>query len=73
MEAKTGRVAINGRYSTDKQREASIADQVEICRRYAERQGWTVTGVYDDAAMQRRQPVSARISEIAGRRRKPVF
>jgi site-specific DNA recombinase len=43
------RCVIYARYSTDKQREASIADQVEVCRRYAERQGWTVTELYEDA------------------------
>jgi DNA invertase Pin-like site-specific DNA recombinase len=45
------RVAVYARYSTENQRAASITDQVEICRRYAERQGWTVAEVYDDAAI----------------------
>jgi site-specific DNA recombinase len=45
------RAAIYSRYSTDQQREASIADQIEVCRRYCERQGWTVTASYDDAAI----------------------
>jgi site-specific DNA recombinase len=45
------RAAIYARYSSENQREASIADQVEVCRRYAERQGWAVTAVYDDAAI----------------------
>ncbi len=31
------RAVIYARYSTDMQREALIADQVEICRRYIER------------------------------------
>jgi site-specific DNA recombinase len=31
--------AIYARYSTDKQRQDSLADQVEVCRRYADRQG----------------------------------
>ena len=44
------RAVIYARYSTDMQREASIADQIEICRRYIERNGWTLTGHYDDAA-----------------------
>lgn len=47
----TQRAVIYARYSTDNQRAASIADQVEVCRRYAERQGWTVTAVYEDAAI----------------------
>jgi len=35
------RVAIYARYSSDNQRDASIEDQIAVCRRYAERQGWT--------------------------------
>ena len=45
------RAAIYARYSSDNQSEVSIDDKVEVCRRYAERQGWTVTTVYDDAAL----------------------
>jgi DNA invertase Pin-like site-specific DNA recombinase len=45
------RVAVYARYSTENQRAASITDQVEICRRSAERQGWTISEVYDDAAI----------------------
>ena len=45
------RAAIYSRYSTDLQREESIADQVEVCRRYIERHGWSVAGSYSDAAI----------------------
>ena len=45
------RAVIYACYSTEHQREASIADQVEVCRRYAERHGWTITGTYEDAAI----------------------
>jgi DNA invertase Pin-like site-specific DNA recombinase len=45
------RAVIYARYSSDQQRTASIADQVEVCRRYAERQGWDVIHIYDDAAL----------------------
>lgn len=44
------RAALYARYSSDNQREASIADQVEVCRRYAAQQGWEVVSVFDDAA-----------------------
>ena len=44
------RVAIYARHSSDNQREASIEDQLEVCRRYAERQGWTIVKVYADRA-----------------------
>jgi 3-dehydroquinate synthase class II len=36
------RVALYVRYSSDQQREASIEDQLRLCRLYAEKQGWTV-------------------------------
>jgi DNA invertase Pin-like site-specific DNA recombinase len=45
------RAVIYARYSSDHQREASIEDQVEVCRRYIERQGWTVVEVYADRAL----------------------
>ena len=47
----TLRAVVYARYSSDNQREASIADQVEVCRRYIERQGWTLSGQYQDAAI----------------------
>ena len=45
------RVAIYARYSSDNQRDASIEDQIAVCRRYAERQGWTVVDWYADRAV----------------------
>ncbi len=33
------RVALYARYSSDQQREASIEDQLRLCRVYAEKQG----------------------------------
>jgi site-specific DNA recombinase len=45
------RVVIYARYSSANQREASIEDQVEICRRYAAQQGWRVVDVIDDRAL----------------------
>jgi hypothetical protein len=36
------KVAIYARYSSDNQRDASIADQMRVCRAFAERQGWTI-------------------------------
>jgi DNA invertase Pin-like site-specific DNA recombinase len=44
------KAAIYCRYSTDKQREASIEDQARNCRRLIEREGWTVTKTYQDQA-----------------------
>jgi len=45
------RAVIYARYSSDNQREASIEDQVRICRERIEREGWTLVEVYSDAAM----------------------
>ena len=45
------RAVIYARYSSDLQSEASIEDQVEVCRRYATERSWTITGTYTDAAI----------------------
>ncbi len=45
------RVAIYARYSSDLQREASIDDQIRVCRERIERDGGTVVEVYADAAI----------------------
>lgn len=43
--------AIYARYSTDQQRDASIEDQVRLCRERAAREGWQVAEVYADAGI----------------------
>jgi site-specific DNA recombinase len=45
------RVAIYARYSSDNQREASIADQLRICRLRAEQEGWQIVEEYTDHAI----------------------
>ncbi|WGJ16541.1 recombinase family protein [Methylocapsa sp. D3K7] len=45
------RVALYARYSTDNQRDASIADQFRVCRVFAEKQGWHVVEEYSDHAI----------------------
>ena len=45
------RAVIYARYSSENQREASIEDQIEVCRRYAAAQGWSITHSYQDAAV----------------------
>ena len=42
------RLAIYARYSTERQTEASIADQVRVCRAYAVSRGWPVTSEHSD-------------------------
>jgi site-specific DNA recombinase len=44
------RAVIYARYSSDLQREASIEDQIEVCRHYADAQAWTVLREYSDRA-----------------------
>jgi site-specific DNA recombinase len=45
------KAAIYARYSSDNQRDSSIADQIRLCRAFAERQGWTVVEEYADHAV----------------------
>jgi len=45
------KVAIYARYSSDNQREASISDQLRVCREFAARQGWTVVQEFTDHAI----------------------
>jgi site-specific DNA recombinase len=45
------KVAIYARYSSDNQRDASIADQLRVCRQFAARQGWTVVQEFTDHAI----------------------
>jgi DNA invertase Pin-like site-specific DNA recombinase len=45
------KVAIYARYSSDNQRDASIADQLRVCREFASRQGWTVIQEFTDHAI----------------------
>jgi len=45
------RVAIYARFSSQMQSEASIEDQLRICRERAAREGWTVTEVFSDMAV----------------------
>ena len=44
------RAALYARYSSENQRQASIADQIEVCTRYIDKQGWVIVGTYSDAA-----------------------
>lgn len=45
------RVALYARYSSDRQNERSIADQVHVLTQAAERRGWAVVASYMDAAI----------------------
>jgi len=45
------RVALYARYSSDNQREASIADQFALCEHHAAAQGWEVVARYGDSGI----------------------
>ena len=45
------RAAIDARYSSENQRDASIEDQLEVCRRYAAQPGLQVTTTFQDRAL----------------------
>ena len=45
------RVALYARYSSDQQRDASIEDQLRICRAHADREGWTIAATFADHAL----------------------
>ena len=45
------RTALYARYSSDNQRDASIEDQLRLCREFAERQRWTIIDSYSDRAI----------------------
>ena len=45
------RVAIYARYSSDRQNENSVADQIALCSRHAEQKGWDVARTFSDAAI----------------------
>jgi site-specific DNA recombinase len=45
------RTVIYARFSSDNQNPRSVADQVALCRERAEREGWPVIAVFEDAAI----------------------
>src|SRR5215472_1621023 len=46
----TMRAAIYARYSSDLQRDASIEDQVRLCKSRIQREGWSLSAAYTDRA-----------------------
>jgi site-specific DNA recombinase len=45
------RIAIYARYSSENQRDASIADQLRLCRLFADKEGWQLHEEYTDHAV----------------------
>ncbi len=60
------RVAIYARFSSALQSEASIEDQLRICRERAEREGWTVTEIFHRHGDLGRQHAAARCAAPDG-------
>ncbi len=60
------RVALYARYSSDNQREASIEDQLRLCRLHAERQGWTIVDSYQDRAVSGASLIRTGIQALLG-------
>jgi site-specific DNA recombinase len=54
------RTIIYARYSSDRQRETSIADQVRVCRSRASAEQWSVVGFHSDEEVSGSTPVAAR-------------
>jgi DNA invertase Pin-like site-specific DNA recombinase len=48
--ASAPRAAIYARFSSENQRDASIEDQVRVCRALASREGWEVAETFADYA-----------------------
>ena len=56
----TQRVALYARYSTDKQRETSIDDQLRQAHERAEREGWQIVAQHADEGTSGSVPVALR-------------
>src|SRR5512144_1865419 len=60
------RAALYARYSSDNQREASIADQLRSCRLHAQRQGWTIVTEYSDHAVSGASMIRVGVQALLG-------
>lgn len=58
------KVALYARYSSDNQRDASIEDQLRICRTRADREGWTIVDSYTDRAISGASLIRPGIQEL---------
>ncbi len=53
------RAVIYARHSSQNQREASIEDQVRLCREFIRAQGWSYLHAYTDRAISGASPIRA--------------
>jgi site-specific DNA recombinase len=64
------RAVIYTRYSSELQRDASIDDQIRLCRAFMEREGWDLVATYKDHALSgsiRMRPAYQKLLEGARR------
>ena len=62
--ADVKRAVIYARFSCSKQREASIDDQLRVCREWCDREGYEVVREYSDYAMSGRSDDRPQFQEI---------
>ena len=58
------KVALYARYSSENQRDASIEDQLRLCRLHAEKQGWAIVDSYTDRAISGASLLRSGIQEL---------
>ncbi|EDP62757.1 Recombinase [alpha proteobacterium BAL199] len=66
-------VAIYARYSSDNQRDASIEDQLRLCRLRLEREGWEPAGEFADRAISGASMVRPGLQQLLERARAGCF
>ncbi|NQW08463.1 MAG: recombinase family protein, partial [Alphaproteobacteria bacterium] len=71
--AVTTRAVIYARYSSDNQRDASIEDQLRLCRLRLEREGWEPAGEFFDRAISGASMVRPGLQQLLERARAGCF
>jgi len=67
------RAVIYARYSSDRQSEASIEDQVRLCRERIEREGWVLVHAYADPALSGASALRPQYQALLEQSRKGAF
>lgn len=67
------KVVIYARYRSSSQREVSIEQQIEVCKKYAEQNGYTIIKVYSDKAMTGKNDNRPQFQKLLSDCEKPLF